>query len=210
MSNEDYSDLTTDAVPNPNNPTSPKTLTGNSLDDHEDETKDYDQEVDEEVHTTNIKKSQFKGFLKNKKCRVPTAQATIININNSNGIQVGDQYVYNVNNKSEKPLKKVKETCAIRELKKCQTLLVRDDLLFIATHMNELWKDTIRELHYSDGQIEQFVIDHHLLGTKEVIFQLLLSWTQNEPAEASFGNLCTVLWNNNQQDVVKRLSERKK
>lgn len=204
MSTKDYSDLTTDAVPDRRNPIKSETTEVHSQKGSEEET-----QLSDEERPANIKRNPFKGFTKVKKCRVPTAQATIINISNSNGIHVGDKYVYNVNNdRSEKTLTKIKETDAIQSLKKNQTPVQREDLLFIATHMNESWKDTIRQLDYSEGQIEQFYLDHNQLGLKEVIFQLLLSWSQNESKEATIGKLSSILWNNNQQDVVKMLSER--
>lgn len=204
MSTQDVSGLTTDAVPDRRNPIISETTKENGPEDSEEEIQQCDKD-----RITNLKKNPFKGFTKFKKSRIPTAQATIININNSNGIHVGDQYVYNVNNdRSEKPVSKVKEIDAIRTLKKSQTPVQRDDLLFIATHMNESWKDTIRQLNYSEGQIDQFYLDHIQLGLKEVIFQLLLSWSQNETKEATIGKLISILWNSNQQDVVQRFVER--
>lgn len=198
------SNLTTDAVPNRRNSITEKTKV-NTDDVSEDEV----QCSDEEVRTAKVRRDPFKSFSKFKKCRIPSAQATIINISYSNGVHVGDQYVYNATERSEKSSTKIKETNAIRTLKKSQKPLETDDLLFIAEHMNESWKDTMRELNFSDGQIEQCVLDHHHMGTKEVIYQLLLSWTQSNPENANFATLCTTLWNNNQQDSVKRLSEKK-
>ncbi|KAJ8947136.1 hypothetical protein NQ318_002497 [Aromia moschata] len=85
--------------------------------------------------------------------------------------------------------------------------LTRDDLLFVATHMDERWQDIARALNFSEGQIQQFIIDHKHYRLKEVIYQFLLDWTQNEPTEATVGTLSNVLWENNQKDVVKRWSE---
>lgn len=200
MSTEENFDLTTDAVPNLRTEASAKEKT---REESGEEIKDYD----EEVNTNNVGRNPFRGFAKFKKSRVPTAQATIINISNSNGIHVGDQYVYNVKDRSEKTAKKIRETDSIKGLKTSQVSLDRETLLFVAKHMNESWKDTIRKLDYSDGQIDQFVIDNQHLGTKEIIFQILLDWSQNEPEKATFGNLSIVLWNHDQQDVVKRMSE---
>lgn len=202
MSAQDYSDLTTDAVPDRRNPT--------NLDATKENLEEKPQRSNEEVRNANVKTNPFKGFTKFKK-RVPTAQATIINISNTNGpIHVGDQIVYNLNNdQSEKRVIKIKETDAIKTLKQNKTPLNTDDLLFIAKHMNESWKDTIRQLNYSEGQIEQYYLDYIKISTKEVIFQLLLDWTQNKPEEATIGSLSSILWDNSQQDVVKRLSEEK-
>lgn len=198
------SDLTTDAVPDRRNSITDCKTKVNTHELSEEET----QQSDEEIRPANVKKNPFKGFSKFKKCRIPSAQATIINISNSNGIHVGDKYVYNVNERSEKNQVRIKETEAVNALKKSQTPLNRDDLLFVAEHMNESWKDTMRELNFSEGQIEQCVLDHHHMGTKEVIYQLLLCWTQSNPEKANFGVLCTTLWNSNQQDTVMRLSKR--
>lgn len=206
MSAQEYSDLTTDAVPDRRNRTKMDTTKENCYEDSEEEK----QHIDEEVRNTNVKITPPKGFTKFKKYRIPTAQATIININNSNGIHVGDKVVYNMNNdRSEKAVIEIKETDAIKTLKKSNTPVQRDDLLFIATHMNESWKDTFRQLNYSEGQIEQFYLDYKEISTKEVIFQLLLDWIQNKPEEATIGTLSSILWSNNQQDVVQRLSEKR-
>lgn len=200
MSTDDYSGLTTDAVPNPK----PSKNTQAFLQDSDEEAGDFE----EEIKPTNINHTAFRGFPRSKKYRVPSAQATIINISNSGHIRVGNQYVYNVGEKSEKSASKVIETDAIRTLKQSKANLKSEDLLFAATHMNERWKTAIRQLNFSDGQIEQFVLDYHHLGTKEVIYQLLLTWTQSNPGDATLGNLSTILWDKDQQDAVKRLSER--
>lgn len=207
MSAQDYSDLTTDAVPDRRNPTNFGKADENCYEDLEDKP----QHSNEEVRNSYPKTNPFKGFTKFKKHRIPSAQATIINISNSNGpIHVGDSIVYNLNNdKSEKSVIKIKETDAIKTLKQSNVPLQRDDLLFVATHMNESWKDAIRQLNYSEGQIEQFYLDYREISTKEVIFQLLLDWSRNKPEEATIGTLCSILWDNCQQDVVKRLSEKK-
>lgn len=206
MSAQDSFDLVTDAVPDRRNSITLNTTNVNAQEDFNKHT----LHCDEEVTSTNTKRSPFKGFTKLKKVRIPTAQATIININNSNGIQVGDTTVYNVSNdRSEYTFTKIKETDAIKNLKKSQAPLQRDDLLFIAKHMNKSWRDTFRKLNFSDGEIEQCYLNHYHLEIKEVIFQLLRRWSENKFEEATIGELCSILWDNNQQEVVEKFSERK-
>lgn len=202
MSTDEGSNLTIDAVPNPK----VQENTNNIHEDNEDEMKD----CNEEVRIPNVKQNPFKHLPKFKKSKFSTAQATIINISHANGIHVGDQYIYNASDRSEKSRKNIKETDAIKALKLSSSKLTRDDLIFIATHMNESWRDAIRELDYSDGQIEQGYADYHDSGIKEVIYQLLLSWSQKEPEKATLGYISNILWNNDQRDVVQRLSVTKK
>lgn len=78
--------------------------------------------------------------------------------------------------------------------------------MFVSTHMDEGWRDVLRALNYSDGQISQFYENHSKDGVKEVIYQCLLDWTRIEPDDATLSKLSQVLWNNSQKDVVQRWS----
>nr|CAH7739153.1 unnamed protein product [Callosobruchus chinensis] len=137
------------------------------------------------------------------------SQATIININNSKDVHVGDTIYYNVNEAFEasKPREHIEETSAIRNLFSSREPVSRDDLLFVSSHVNGTWQDVGRALNYSEGQLEQLVLDHSSYGVKEVIYQMLLDWMQNEPSRATKGNLSKVLWEQSQKSVVKRWSE---
>ncbi|CAH1955527.1 unnamed protein product [Acanthoscelides obtectus] len=192
------SNLTTDAVPNPRDEnrndfqdTPPETLHANSA---------FFNHKRLKQKLTRLKKttSAFPG------------QATIININNSKDVHVGDTIYYNVSEAFEtpKPKEYIEENSVIRNLFSSQEPVSRDDILFVSTHVNGTWQDVGRALDYSEGQIEQFVLDHNTYGIKEVIYQLLLDWMQNEPSRATKGNLSKVLWEKDQRSVVKRWSEK--
>ncbi|VEN62468.1 unnamed protein product [Callosobruchus maculatus] len=195
---EDCSTLTTDAVPNPS----------------ENITNDYQEPLAETIHANNSAFFNHKR-LKQKLTRLKKTtstypgQATIININNSKDVHVGDTIYYNVNEAFETPKAKehIEETSAIRNLLSDREPVSRDDLLFVSSHVNGTWQDVGRALNYSEGQLEQFVLDHSSYGVKEVIYQMLLDWMQNEPSRATKGNLSKVLWEQNQKSVVKRWSE---
>lgn len=203
-------DLTTDAVPSPSRkPTAEKNKDNddNFSDDYSDiheEAEDIKQEFPPDGKYTQIKHD---GSIP-----IPTqATTTVINISHANGVHVGNQTTYNINyRRSENPQRNIiQETRAIKCLKTCDRPLDRNDLLFVSEHIDETWRDIARDLAYSEGQIKQFHLDHHHLGTKEVIFQFLLDWIRMQPSEATVGRLCQMLWDREHRDVVKLWSRKK-
>ncbi|XP_022229117.1 protein immune deficiency [Drosophila obscura] len=77
----------------------------------------------------------------------------------------------------------------------------------VATHLGEGWKQVMRDLGHSEGQIDQAIIDHQMHGNiKEVIYQLLLQWVRSsESGVATVGRLTTLLWESQHRDCVQRL-----
>ncbi|KAH8277817.1 hypothetical protein KR018_007950 [Drosophila ironensis] len=77
----------------------------------------------------------------------------------------------------------------------------------VAGHLGEGWKQVMRDLGQSEGQIDQAVIDHQMHGgIREVIYQLLLQWVRgSEVGEATVGRLTTLLWESQQRDCVHRM-----
>ncbi|CAG9816554.1 unnamed protein product [Phaedon cochleariae] len=202
-------ELTTDALPSPSRSMNEKNIR-NERDQYQDSS-DKSSQVEEEINTNS--NNEYGRKLKKNNIRkispATTASAVIINVNNSKSVHVGDTHVHNYNGLEKQKKTEIIETAAIRSLKMNAKLLTRDDLLFVASHIDSSWKDVARDLHFSEGQISQFISDHHQSGTKEVIFQVLLDWYQNTPDEATVSNLSTILWKNNQKDVVKRWSLKK-
>ncbi|XP_018566553.1 uncharacterized protein LOC108907381 [Anoplophora glabripennis] len=203
---EKSDDITTDALPSP-----PRDGSENSRKNSSDDSDNKESRF-EEINTNNSsahsRKTKSRGFTNMKRRNPPTACASIININNSSDIHVGAKVTYNLNRceKTEKP--DIIETSAIKILRNNPNPLTQEDLSFVATHIDERWRDIGRVLNFSDGQIEQFFINNNSYGIKEVIYQLLLDWYRNEPTKATIGNLASILWGQNQKDVVKRWSER--
>ncbi|EDW01859.1 protein immune deficiency [Drosophila grimshawi] len=77
----------------------------------------------------------------------------------------------------------------------------------VATHLGEGWKQVMRELGHSEGQIEQAIIDHQMHGNiKEVIYQLLLQWVRGaDDGVATVGRLTTLLWETQHRECVQRM-----
>lgn len=71
----------------------------------------------------------------------------------------------------------------------------------VATHLGEGWRDIIRLLGFSDGQIEQMYEDHYARGIKEVIYGFLLDWQRNEE-HACVGQLVKLLWRHGRRECV--------
>lgn len=59
-------------------------------------------------------------------------------------------------------------TPAIKSMFISNDPVTKDDILFLAPHLNSQWRDTARALRYSDGQIDQFYEDFIRSGIKEV------------------------------------------
>lgn len=74
----------------------------------------------------------------------------------------------------------------------------------IATHLGANWRDLFRNLNYSDGQIDQATQDYYISGIKEVIYRLLLDYSQNND-DASLGHITRLLWKLGFKECVKIL-----
>ncbi|KAK9889912.1 hypothetical protein WA026_008718 [Henosepilachna vigintioctopunctata] len=141
----------------------------------------------------------------------PNAFASVINITNATGVQIGSNYTYIVKSSKEKHSKKTKEypkTDKIISLLNSKELVTEEDIQFISTHMDETWMETARKLDYSNGQISQFHCDYINNGLKEVIYQFLLDWIQHNGEDATVSKLCDALWNSGQRDCVSRWSQK--
>ncbi|EDV55081.1 protein immune deficiency [Drosophila erecta] len=77
----------------------------------------------------------------------------------------------------------------------------------VSTHLGEGWKQVMRDLGQSEGQIDQAIIDHQMHGNiREVIYQLLLQWVRSsENGVATVGRLTTLLWESQHRDCVQRM-----
>lgn len=76
----------------------------------------------------------------------------------------------------------------------------------VSTHLGEGWRDIIRLLGFSDGQIEQLYEDNYARGIKEVIYGFLLDYQRND-AQASVGHLTRLLWKAGRRECVYILKE---
>lgn len=84
--------------------------------------------------------------------------------------------------------------------------LTHKTMNIISTHLGEGWRDVVRGLGFSDGQIEQMLEDHYIKGIKEVIYQFLLDYSRNEDA-ATLGTITRILWKNGHKECVFILKE---
>ncbi|XP_030384310.1 protein immune deficiency [Scaptodrosophila lebanonensis] len=100
-----------------------------------------------------------------------------------------------------------RKTTTIVAMMQCQDEPEMRLLDTVASHLGEGWKQIMRELGHSEGQIEQAIIDHQMHGNiKEVIYQLLLQWVRAaDDGVATVGRLTTLLWNQNHRDCVQRM-----
>ncbi|XP_059614350.1 protein immune deficiency [Phlebotomus argentipes] len=100
-----------------------------------------------------------------------------------------------------------RKTPSIDAMMKSQEKLEHEHIEIIATHLGEDWRNVARDLGYSQGQIDQLMEDNHISGVKEVIYQMILGWTQ-EDTTATLGRITEVLWRRRpHQEVVYYLKE---
>lgn len=86
--------------------------------------------------------------------------------------------------------------------------VTKKDIMFVSGNIGEGWRNLFRMLDYIEAQIDQFYESHIQKGVKEVIYQLLLDWIQNEADNATFSKLTNALWNSDHKEVVYLLSIR--
>ncbi|CAH0562047.1 unnamed protein product [Brassicogethes aeneus] len=129
----------------------------------------------------------------------------MVNISNSNHVHVGSNTTIVLNKKEAK--KKYQMTDSVRRLMENRKPVSKSDISFLATHIGDGWKNTARNLDYSEGQINQLYIDNHSHGVREVIYQFLLDWIQNEPEKATVSKLALTLWEADEKDAVNRWSK---
>lgn len=70
--------------------------------------------------------------------------------------------------------------------------------------MSSEWRFFLSLLGYSRAEMDQMLEKYQTVGPNEVIFRFLHDWDQNND-EACVGKLCRMLWENDQQEAVKRL-----
>lgn len=56
----------------------------------------------------------------------------------------------------------------VEDLSTCEREITVDDIFVIKTHIGHGWRDVIRRLGYSEGQLDQFEENHKDKGIDEV------------------------------------------
>ncbi|GLH13762.1 Protein immune deficiency [Gryllus bimaculatus] len=130
--------------------------------------------------------------------------ANMICINNASNIHIGNNISINVvgqaysqRSASKSPSPEPRSTEKSQEVKdacKSTAPVLVEDLDTVTEHVGSRWTKLGERLGYSKEQMEQFHEDHHGMGLKEVVYQMLLDWKQYKGAEAQVGLLCHCLW----------------
>ncbi|XP_055917282.1 protein immune deficiency [Eupeodes corollae] len=150
-----------------------------------------------------------------------TQGQVVMQFSNVNGLQFGSNYTFNSGklepalSTSENSSKLVptngrpRRTRTIEAMMKSSEELDHKMMVVISTHLGEGWKNVLRDLNFTDGQIEQSIIDNQIHGgVREVIYQLLLGWTNNaEEGEATLGVITQILWKSNHRELVHKMKE---
>lgn len=135
-----------------------------------------------------------------------TQAQNVYQFSNIKNLHIGS--VYKINNEtSDRPEQEEKrgknmKTKTIQAMMHSTEPLSHIYLDTISTHLGEGWKDIMRTLKFSDGQIHQAIVDHTIDGgVKEVIYQLLLDWSRNDE-EATLGRITEILWRSGHRETV--------
>lgn len=142
----------------------------------------------------------------------------VINVSNSSGVHIGNVHNYSLftngskdkendsfKNKHSQTAGAEVRTPEVKQILSSEKLMKRGHIDIVATHLGGGWRDVGMKLGYSNGQLDHFYADFKHIGTKEVVYQLLLDWTRTNPQECHIGKLTTILWESDQYDVVHRL-----
>uniref|UniRef100_A0A1A9WQG5 Death domain-containing protein n=1 Tax=Glossina brevipalpis TaxID=37001 RepID=A0A1A9WQG5_9MUSC len=160
--------------------------------------------LESRINTTNVQNSQ---------------QHVVMQFSNVSKLHIGSVYnIHNENNGNDKRncneranhiYDRNRKTTTIVAMMQSQEEPNHRIIDTIATHLGEGWKTVMRELGFSDGQISQAIIDHHIHGnTKEVIYQLLLDWVRNADDEMrTVGYITKLLWGVGHRDCVHRMKQ---
>ncbi|GJQ86380.1 imd [Trypoxylus dichotomus] len=200
----DDSGFTTDACPHPPRGEKPEIVVEEL------------ENTEEKSHLTTTRTSPPRTFNKKRpkqsKPKTTTSPiANIINIANCNGVHIGKSISYNIHKsptRFEEKQRHFEKTEAINRILKSTLQVSTDHIMYVSSHVGEGWKDVGRLLDYSDGQIYQFEETHIIRGVKEVVYQMLLDWIQNEPEKATVSRLTNALWDSKQEEVVQRFAKK--
>ncbi|EDV36025.1 uncharacterized protein Dana_GF12765 [Drosophila ananassae] len=153
-------------------------------------------------------------------------QQVVMNFSNASNLHFGSVYNFNQNLSASSSRKSsvsateegaatpdCKRSAATRKTVTIVTMMQSQEepdvrlLDAVATHLGEGWKQVMRDLGQSEGQIDQAIIDHQMHGNiREVIYQLLLQWVRSsENGVATVGRLTTLLWESQHRDCVQRM-----
>ncbi|KAK5639609.1 hypothetical protein RI129_012101 [Pyrocoelia pectoralis] len=148
--------------------------------------------------------SSKKGHSKPKRNSCNTTQ-NIVNVHNCNGVHFGTSVT--VEAKTDKKVRQKPKvmTELVSKLTQNEDTLTLEIRLLVKKYVGENWKDVFRILGYSEGEITQVELQHNVYGIGEVVYQLLIDWSQNKPKEAKLGKLVSALWNAGEVDVVEKI-----
>lgn len=77
---------------------------------------------------------------------------------------------------------------------------------FLSKHMGASWRFTLRALGFTEAEIDQRCSTYLNLreGVYEIIYSSLYDWSCKQ-GDATVGQLCTILWENDQKECVREL-----
>ncbi|XP_022256782.1 uncharacterized protein LOC106471608 [Limulus polyphemus] len=134
----------------------------------------------------------------------------IITIQNSQGVQIGNSYCYNIKHAGHPmmvaglPFKpnnvshsaRVFPTVVPEKVLACSQEIDVVEMYHVAENIGNDWKKLARHLpgaNFSNGELDILFFDHKDHGLQEVIYRTLSSWKERCPCQATIGNLAKAL-----------------
>lgn len=149
---------------------------------------------------------------------------TMINIQNAQNVQVGNNNLMVVTDKKLRPRKSSRSSDTteedrqkeeekrkqaeieerFKEILESTRPATTEDFTKACTHVTN-WRRFLRNIDLYEGEIEQLYLDYHAEGVREVLVQGLLLWKQKSPREATLGAFAKTLTKLNQFDAIEQL-----
>ncbi|KAJ6640985.1 Protein immune deficiency [Pseudolycoriella hygida] len=132
-------------------------------------------------------------------------QQNIFNLSHMNNVQFGNTYHINNNVDERRSKPSDQRTKSIDEMMKSNERINQKVMEVISTHLGQDWPSLFRALGFSNGQIDQMKEDYYINGVKEVIYRLLLDYTQNnvDPHLGTIGYITKLMWKLGFKECVK-------
>ncbi|XP_055378834.1 protein immune deficiency [Condylostylus longicornis] len=154
----------------------------------------------------------------------------VYNFSNIDGLHIGNSIVFNGSNtndngrsnrnrninsttnvqnvnQSQSNRNKIKITESINKLFRSVEDVEESVLSELSEFIGKNYQRLMRDLGLSQTQIETVELDYNVLGHKEIIFQLLLKWSEEFFETANYGKLSRKLWKCGCRESVVKLEE---
>jgi len=112
-----------------------------------------------------------------------------------------------INLEQKQNKKRIKITPGIEQLFRSRVDVQESVLNELSEYVGKNYQNLMRYLGLTQAQIQIVELDYNVIGHKEIIFQLLLKWSEEFYEIANYGKLSRNLWRCNCRDAVVKLEQ---